>query len=279
MCDDCGCGEANARKDGHGHSHKDGHHHRHSHDGEGHSHTRTLPDGAVETYFHNHDARDGKAEPHKQGRIVQVERSVMARNDEAAAANRLWLKNRGVVAANLISSPGTGKTLLLERTLERLDGKLPCAVIAGDQRTDNDARRLMGKGAEVVQIETRDACHLDAARIAKVLPEVVKKDVRLLFIENVGNLVCPAAFDLGESFKIALLSTTEGEDKPLKYPTVFNAARIVVLTKTDLAPHLDWDAEACRRNIRQVNPGVFVFELSAKTGDGMDAWIEYLLRL
>jgi hydrogenase nickel incorporation protein HypB len=184
-----------------------------------------------------------------------------------------------VVAVNLISAPGSGKTMLLERTLERLRGRIASAVIAGDQQTDNDARRLQGKGALVCQIETRSACHLDAERIGQVLPSVVTDGVRLLFIENVGNLVCPAAFDLGESFKIALLSATEGEDKPEKYPALFVQAPVVVLTKTDLAPHLDWDVRKCRECLRRVHPGVYIFELSAKTGEGMPQWIAYLEHL
>ncbi|OPZ31325.1 MAG: Hydrogenase isoenzymes nickel incorporation protein HypB [Lentisphaerae bacterium ADurb.BinA184] len=171
------------------------------------------------------------------------------------------------------------QTALLEKTLDRLAGEVKCAVITGDQQTDNDARRLRGRGAAVMQIQTRSACHLNAGQIAKALPRVVKPGTRLLFIENVGNLVCPAAFDLGEHFKIALLSTAEGEDKPLKYPTLFANAPVVVLTKMDLAPHLDWDAAACRRSLRQIHPGVFIIELSARSGDGMDTWIDYLRKL
>lgn len=210
---------------------------------------------------------------------MTVEQKVLAFNDEVAGRNRDWLAARGVVALNLISSPGSGKTLLLEKTLEALQGELPCAVIAGDQQTDNDARRLAGKGAPVKQIETRNACHLDAERVAHVLKEVVADDTRLLFIENVGNLVCPAAFDLGESFKVALVSVTEGEDKPVKYPTLFSVADVAVVTKTDLVPHLETDMRALRRSIQHVHPGLFTFELSAKTGDGLAAWLDYLRRL
>ena len=154
-----------------------------------------------------------------------------------------------------------------------------CAVITGDQQTDNDAKRLAGKGAFVRQIETQSACHLEAQRVGDLFEEVIQEDTKLLFIENVGNLVCPTAFDLGENFKIALLSVTEGEDKPLKYPSLFSLAPVAVLTKTDLLPHLDFDMEACRDNLRRIHPGMFVFELSAKTGDGLDRWIEYLEKL
>ena len=169
--------------------------------------------------------------------------------------------------------------MLLEKTLERLKGRVAAAVIAGDQQTDHDAQRLQGKGAPVVQIETVSSCHLDAERVREILPEVVKEDTRLLFIENVGNLVCPAAFDLGETFKIALLSATEGEDKPVKYPALFSQVPVAILTKMDLVPYLDWDVALCRDYLRRIRPGVFLFELSSKSGDGMDAWIDYLVSL
>lgn len=244
MCDSCGCNTT------HSHDHDHDHDHEHA--------------------DHVHD---------DEGRTIRVERKILSHNDEGAARNRQWLAERGVTAINLISSPGSGKTYLLEKTLERLQGVVACAVITGDQRTDNDAKRLAGKGAPVKQIETISACHLDAEMVGELLPETIADETKLLFIENVGNLVCPSAFDLGEHFKIALLSVTEGEDKPVKYPSLFAQTPVVVLTKTDLIPHIDWDLAACRECLRQVRPGVFVFELSAKTGDGMDAWIDYLKSL
>jgi len=243
MCKDCGCDHSDRRA----HRHADGTMHAHDH---------------------------GLAT-----RTVTIEQRVLAVNDELAAQNRAWLRQRGIVALNLISSPGTGKTLLLEKTMELLKARIGCAVITGDQQTDNDKVRIARTGVPVEQIETHNACHLDAARIAEVLPRVVRPETRLLFIENVGNLVCPAAFDLGENFKVALLSSTEGEDKPVKYPVLFTSAEIVVLTKMDLVPHLEWDLAACRRAIQSIHPGVFVFEVSAKTGVGLDAWCDYLLRL
>jgi len=262
MCTDCGCGEATARQEqAHGHDHPHDHPHPHGHD---HSHE------------HGHD--HGHEHP-PQTRKITVERNILAHNDEVAARNRAWLNERGVVSLNLMSSPGSGKTLLLEKTLERLRGRIQCAVIAGDQQTDNDAQRLAGKGAPVQQIETRNSCHLDAERVEQVLPQVIATGTKLLFIENVGNLVCPAAFALGETCRVALLSTTEGEDKPEKYPTLFSSASTVVLTKMDLAPYLEWDLNACRRSIQRVHPGIFTFELSAKTGSGMDEWCSYLERL
>ena len=255
MCEDCGCSQANAS---HTHDHPHEHHH---HNGD-----------------HNHDHQH-KHSHDDDSRTITLEKKILANNDEVADQNRKWLADKGVVTVNLISSPGSGKTFLLERTLERLNGIVGCAVITGDQKTDNDAKRLEGKGATVKQIETISSCHLDAQQIANLLPETIVEDTKLLFIENVGNLVCPSAFDLGEHFKIALLSTTEGEDKPVKYPSLFTQAPVVVLTKMDLVPHLDWDLAACRQNLRAVRPGVFIFELSAKCGDGMDAWISYLLGL
>ena len=293
MCKDCGCGDANRAAKGHGHDHGHDHPHEHAH---GYGHTHSHPHAHPHTHEDvsvPHDHADHVSAPASVPaaapaevsvpvagtRTIAVERQVLARNDEIAVRNREWLTARGIIAVNLISSPGAGKTLLLERTLDRLNGRIGCAVITGDVQTDHDARRLANRGAQVSQIETRNSCHLSAAQIRDALPDVIRPDTRLLFIENVGNLVCPAAFDLGEHFKIALLSATEGEDKPAKYPTVFSEARVVVLTKMDLAPHLDWDLGRCRQYIRSVHPGIFVFELSAKTGEGMDAWIDYLAKL
>ena len=243
MCETCGCGTANEH---HHHEHDHGHHHDHEH-----SHTRT----------------------------VTLEQKVLAENDALAAHNRALLAERGITAINLISAPGSGKTLLLEKTLERLDGKIKCAVITGDQQTDRDAQRLQGKGARIHQIETISACHLDAHQVSHAIAHVLEDDTRLLFIENVGNMVCPTAFDLGESFKVALLSTPEGEDKPIKYPVLFAISKAILLTKMDLAEPLEWDLSACRQYIQQVQPGANVIELSARTGDGMEAWIDYLTRL
>jgi hydrogenase nickel incorporation protein HypB len=263
MCEACGCGEPGSAQDqppAHAHDHP----HAHAHD-HGHAHPHAPA----------HAPRASGA----QRRVLEVERNILTRNDEAAAANRAWLQARGITALNLISAPGTGKTLLLERTLERLAGTVSCAVIAGDQQTDNDARRLSGKGAPVYQIETVSACHLDAPRVGHALEHVVTPETRLVFIENVGNLVCPSAFDLGEAFKVALLSVAEGEDKPVKYPALFSQAPVAVLTKTDLLPHLDFDIARCRGALRAVRPGVYVFELSARTGAGLDAWVDYLATL
>ncbi len=229
--------------------------------------------GCGEANEHRHHSHD------HDHRVVEVQQSVLAHNDHIAQHNREALDARGVLAINLISSPGSGKTLLLEKTLEALNGKIKCAVITGDQQTDNDARRLANKGAKIVQIETMTSCHLNADQVAAALPAVIEDDTQLLFIENVGNMVCPTAFDLGEHFKVALLSTPEGEDKPEKYPILFATAKLALLTKMDLAEPLDWDLQACQRSIQSVHPGMVTLKLSAKTGDGMDAWLNYLASL
>ncbi|MBN2715760.1 MAG: hydrogenase nickel incorporation protein HypB [Deltaproteobacteria bacterium] len=239
-----------------------------------------MSDGAHDhVHVHPHGDEGELPSEQRRSRTIALETSVLASNDAKAKQNREWLKARGVVAVNLISSPGSGKTYLLEKTLEALEGKIKCAVITGDMQTDNDARRMMGKGARVVQIETRSACHLDAMQIAERLAEVVDAGVKLLFIENVGNLVCPAAFDLGEQEKIALVSVAEGEDKPVKYPVLFHGAGVTVITKTDLAPHLDVDIGKYKESVRKVQPGARIIEVSAKTGAGMADWLNYLHRI
>lgn len=207
---------------------------------------------------------------------VEVKKKVLEKNDLLADKVRRTLQKRGIASLNLISSPGSGKTMLLEKTLESLRGKVPCAVIAGDQETDNDARRLKGKGALVHQIRTQNTCHLDAGRVEDALDKVLKPETRLLFIENIGNLICPAAFDLGEDMKVALLSVTEGEDKPLKYPTVFSTAAVVILTKVDLAPYVEWNRKTALSNLKKIAPTARVFEVSAKEGQGMEKWITFL---
>lgn len=224
-------------------------------------------------------ARHDHATHHHHGqnkRVISLETRILAHNDALAAQNRQWLAARGVLAINLIASPGAGKTLLLERTLDHIKETIPCAVIVGDMQTDNDARRLRRKGVGVQQIETISSCHLNAEQISRVLPEVVQSGVKLLIIENVGNLVCPAAFDLGEHFKVAMLSVTEGEDKPSKYPVLFSTAPITLITKIDLVPHLCWDESVCCAAIRSVRPDALIFKTSAVSGEGMDAWIGFL---
>lgn len=212
----------------------------------------------------------------EQGRLVQLEIDILAKNNDFAARNRRWFAAHGVQALNLVSSPGSGKTTLLCTTIRRLAGERALAVIEGDQQTANDAERIRATGAPAVQINTGKGCHLDADMIARALPRLPLDPGTLLFIENVGNLVCPAAFDLGEAAKVAILSVTEGEDKPLKYPDIFAAASLVLLNKSDLLPHLDFDLEYALDCLRRVNPRAPVLSVSAKTGEGLDAWLAWL---
>lgn len=214
--------------------------------------------------------------PRHHSQRIDLEARLLAANDAIAEANRRRFQREGIVVLNLISAPGSGKTTLLECTLDALRGRVPCGVITGDQETDRDARRLSGRGACVVQIQTHGVCHLDAPMVQSVLPTVLQGHPRLLFIENVGNLVCPAAFDLGETAKVALLSVAEGDDKPLKYPQLFLRAGAVLITKTDLLPHVAFDVTACRKHLKRMHPDSSILELSAKTGEGLDAWVRYL---
>lgn len=210
-----------------------------------------------------------------QARLIEVETNILARNDELAEGNRRVLRALGALAVNLVSSPGSGKTTLLCRTIEML-GEMPLAVIEGDQQTSADADRIRATGARAIQINTGKGCHLDAKMVGNAIDELRPAPASCLFIENVGNLVCPAAFDLGEDAKIAILSVTEGEDKPLKYPDMFTASRLAILNKTDLAPHCDADLDAYEANLRRVNPDIEILRVSARTGEGMEAWITWL---
>ena len=209
-------------------------------------------------------------------RIVEVRERVLKQNDLLARELRERFKEAGVRVVSLVSSPGSGKTTLLEKTLARLTGARRTAALVGDLATDNDALRLLRSGAPVKQITTGTICHLDASMVSSALSGWDLHAIDVLFIENVGNLVCPSSYDLGEDLRVVLLSATEGEDKPLKYPTIFNTADIAVITKIDLAAAAEFDREAAHRNIQSVRPGMQVFEVSAKTGAGMDAWIESL---
>ncbi|MDG4882793.1 hydrogenase nickel incorporation protein HypB [Mesorhizobium sp. WSM4884] len=278
MCSVCGCGEGEMRiegKAGHHHHHDDGHHGRgHDHGHAGHDHGHHHDD-------HLHDYGSGSAGAHapgmSQARLVRLEKDILSKNSQYAAENRKLFAARGVLALNLVSSPGSGKTTLLCRTIEALKGKLPAAVIEGDQQTSNDAERIRASGAPAIQINTGKGCHLDAHMVGHAVEHLDLAEGSLLFIENVGNLVCPAGFDLGEAHKVVILSVTEGEDKPLKYPDMFHAADLMILNKTDLLPHLDFDLEACIANARKVNPRIKVLQLSARTGEGMPDWTAWIV--
>jgi len=210
---------------------------------------------------------------------ISIEQRVLAANDDIADALRQEWNRRGLPVVNLISSPGSGKTALLERTLAQLAGRVKAAVLVGDVQTDNDARRLASYGFKVQQIVTSGACHLEAAMISHHLPKVDSQDLQLLLIENVGNLVCPTDFDLGEDAKVVLVSVTEGEDKPLKYPGIFRKAKAAVVTKIDLLDYLDFNLEQLRRNIDAIHPNLPVFLVSSRTEQGISSWIDWLLAL
>lgn len=211
--------------------------------------------------------------------VITVERKVLQKNDEVAALNRELFKKHGLLTLNLLSSPGSGKTTLLERTLEKLQGKLRVGVVEGDVQTDRDAQRIAEYGGPVVQIVTNGACHLEAPLIRDAVTNLPLSEIELLIIENVGNLVCPASYDLGEDMKVVLVSTTEGDDKPLKYPKMFRVADVCVITKIDLLPYVEFDVAALRNNARQINPNLTFFETSAKTGEGVDEWVEWVVGL
>lgn len=255
----CGCGntagiaQAVSEPGGDEHVHADGTRHRHP-----------SAHGA-----HDHPARES-------AQVVSLEAQLRAKNDALARRNREWLAARGVVALNVMGAPGCGKTTLLERTIERMRASRDVFVIEGDQATQNDARRVRAAGARVVQVNTGTGCHLDAEMVMHSLEELAPPRHAFVVIENVGNLVCPALFDLGEAARIVVLSTPEGDDKALKYPHMFAAADLVVVSKTDLLPHLDFDVDRALEGARAVKPGVAAIALSSRSGEGLPAWFDWL---
>ncbi len=288
MCVDCGCSDgAKATvtniKTGKvsdlwrnivGHLHNAGHIHDRSRDHDHHhDHDRHHHDG----YGHSHSHDHAHEQRHSHG-VVNLQQSLLQKNDALAARNRAWVAGREVLMLNLVSSPGSGKTSLLERTIRDLNGRLPITVIEGDQATANDGQRIAATGTQAIQVNTGTGCHLEADMIQRALDELKPKPGSVVMIENVGNLVCPALFDLGEKAKIAILSVTEGEDKPEKYPHMFRAATLLLLNKIDLLPHLDFDVAKAVACARKVNPNVKVIQVSAKSGDGMEEWYAWLSR-
>jgi hydrogenase nickel incorporation protein HypB len=251
----------------HSHSHDHGHERPHPHD-HGHPH----PHG------HDHDHTHDHAHPHThdEHRTLQVEQGILQKNDRLAERNRGYFQAKGLYVVNVLASPGAGKTAFIERTAADLGGRLRLGVIVGDLATENDAIRLRGHGIPAIQITTGSVCHLDAEMVSRAMEQLDLNTLDVLVIENVGNLVCPAVYDLGESARVVLLSVTEGEDKPLKYPVMFQSAQVVVVNKMDLAAAAGFDREAALRNIRRVAPDAILFEVSAKTGQGMDSWYVYL---
>lgn len=270
MCNICGCGDANQ----HAHHHHD-HHHDHSHNhSQNHSHHHA--EGLL--HFGNNPAGVSVAGV-ESGRLIDLQTSLMTSNNRYADQVRSRLAEQRCRALNLLSSPGSGKTELLVKTLQQLLPTTPCQVIEGDQQTSNDAERIRTTGASALQVNTGKGCHLDAHMVLHALEQQPPLQDGLLFIENVGNLVCPAGFDLGEQHKVVILSVTEGEDKPLKYPDAFYHADLMIISKIDLLPLLDFDLEQCKTYARQINPEIEILELSAKSGEGMDRWLTWLGRL
>ena len=285
MCTVCGCGQGETKIEGehtHAHRHADGtvHSHAHQHEGEhAHPHPQT-PGGFVYAprQRHPHGHEHAHAPGLSPGRMLRIEQDILAKNNAYAEANRKAWQARGLFVVNLVSSPGSGKTTLLVETIRRLAGRHPLAVIEGDQQTSFDAERIRASGAQAIQVNTGKGCHLDAHMVGHAFERLDLKGGGLLLIENVGNLVCPAEFDLGEHHKVVILSVTEGEDKPLKYPNMFSASDLMLLTKADLLPHLDFDAARCIEYARRINPRIEAMQLSAKSGEGMDGWLAWLER-
>jgi len=294
MCVTCGCSD-NAKatitdldsgnvvtledpNQGHTHSHADhahthDHDHEHTHDHNDDNHTH---DHEHHAHDHTHDHDNAHTHASMHGTTISLEAEILAKNDLLAERNRGWFDGKNILALNLVSSPGSGKTTLLERTITDLKKVLPINVVEGDQETVNDAKRIKATGCRVVQINTGTGCHLEADMLARGIKELQPPADSVLMIENVGNLVCPALFDLGEKCKVAILSVTEGEDKPLKYPHMFRAAEVMILNKIDLLPYLKFNVEDCIEYARTVNPDIKIFQLSATTGEGMDEWYDWL---
>ena len=241
------------------------------------AHEHVHADGTRHSHPHRHDHdRHAHDHAHEHSTTVVLEARILAKNDALAQKNRGWFLGREILALNLVSAPGAGKTTLLERSIRDLGDELPLHVLEGDQATANDGQRIRAAGAPVVQINTGTGCHLDALMVARGLAELKPEPRSVVLIENIGNLVCPALFDLGERAKVAIFSVTEGEDKPLKYPHMFRAADLVLLNKIDLLPHLDFDADRAVANARAVNPEASLLRVSARTGEGLGAWYEWL---
>ncbi|NKS35845.1 hydrogenase nickel incorporation protein HypB [Rhodococcus hoagii] len=275
MCATCGCGKldepagtrisAPAGTVPHEHEHEHEHEHGHEH---GHSHEH----GHGQEHVHAHPDDHG----HAPTETLTLEQKILAKNDRLAEDNRAWLTDRRIAAINIMSSPGSGKTTLLERTVRELRPSVPVSVIEGDQETLLDADRIRSTGCPVVQVNTGSGCHLDSEMVRDALDALGPAEDSLVFVENVGNLVCPALFDLGEQGKVVLISVTEGDDKPLKYPHIFAVADLVIVNKIDLLPYVDFDPDACEKNARSVNPDVRVINLSATSGEGLERWYAWL---
>lgn len=278
MCVTCGCNSDDnevriIKVDGttvqHSHTHSHGHeHHEHSHSHEhGHDHNHS--------HEHHHHDDDHTHHPHSF-KEIDLEREILHKNDLLAERNRGYFDAKNIFAINLVSSPGSGKTSLLERTIADLKSEISFNVIEGDQQTTNDADRIAALNVPVIQINTGKGCHLDSEMIAKAVKELSPKDGSLMIIENVGNLVCPSMFDLGENSRVVIISITEGEDKPIKYPDMFYGSQVCIINKIDLLPYLKFDIEKLKDYAKKVNSNLVFFEVSAYTGQGMEAWYAFL---
>ncbi len=305
MCVTCGCGEGETTIDGaamehdhehahahgepHVHTHADGTMHTHGHDhdhGTAHVHAHDHGHSHDPDHGHDHGHGHGRDHPHPHSHDLQVpgrdahtialEAAVLGKNQALAERNRGWLAGRGVLALNLMSSPGAGKTTLLERCIRDLQGQVAISVVEGDQATANDAQRIRATGASAVQVNTGTGCHLEADMFERALKLLQPAAGSLVVVENVGNLVCPALFDLGEKARVVIFSVTEGEDKPLKYPHMFSSADVLLLSKIDLLPHLRVNQQLMLDTALAVNPRLKIFPVSAYTGDGLDAWYGWL---
>ena len=274
MCVTCGCNSDDnevriLRVDGttvpHSHAHYHGHeHHEHSHSHEhGHDHDHSHE-------HHHHD--DDHQHHHHHFKEIDLEREILHKNDLLAERNKGYFDAKNIFAINLVSSPGSGKTSLLERTISDLKSEISFNVIEGDQQTTNDADRIAALNVPVIQINTGKGCHLDSEMIAKAVKELSPKEGSLMMIENVGNLVCPSMFDLGENSRVVIISITEGEDKPIKYPDMFYGSQVCIINKIDLLPYLKFDIEKLKDYAKKVNPNLVFFEVSAYTGQGMENW-------
>ncbi|MDP2574236.1 hydrogenase nickel incorporation protein HypB [Vibrio penaeicida] len=271
MCTVCGCsdGEVSIEKstdDDIQHQSTHSHEHHHSHDDQTH-------EGDI--HF-GHGPAGAHVPELSQSRMVQIEQDILGKNNRYASLNRRLFTQKSQFVLNLVSSPGSGKTSLLTATLESIASLIPTAVIEGDQQTTNDAERIRSTGVKAVQVNTGKGCHLDAHMVGHALETLKLPDYGVLFIENVGNLVCPASFDLGEAHKVAILSITEGEDKPLKYPDMFAASDLILINKIDLLPHLNFDLDECIQCINRVNPSADIIQVSATSGVGMDRWLNWI---
>lgn len=301
MCDTCGCdphdhstkytipGQEHAHEHGHDH-----HHEHHTHDHVHGKHDHVHPHTHSHSHAHPHDHEHGQSHDenhehehthyhehphdheHSHAKVVQLEQDVLSKNNLLAERNRGYFEASNIFTLNLVSSPGSGKTTLLEKTISALKPEMKFFVIEGDQQTTNDADRINATGVPVIQINTGNGCHLDAEMINRAVKQLSVEDNSILVIENVGNLVCPALFDLGEAKRVVVISVTEGEDKPLKYPGMFRSSDICIINKTDLLPYVDFNVQKVKEYALQVNHHLQFFEVSAKTGEGLDLWCEWL---